>query len=389
MGSGEAALARCSVHGEAVVPHWFTERDHPWILALLEEYLAFVGEPRRRLDERLAARGGGPAAGEGREVVAQVLDRLFPARAAAPAPPRRVRALLFRAAAGRRPRAAVLAAAAAEMGLPVEALEESLLADVPGERRLQAPATPVHAAAVALQANLAMVQAALKRSSRVAVTLEGHARAIVRHATLRGLICTARRASPAAPVSLEVSGPLALFRRTALYGRHLAELVPLLAWSRDFRLEAHCTVRGRDGRLVLGPADPLPPSAAPRPYDSRLEQRFARDFTRLTGDWELVREPEPVAVRGTFVFPDFAIVDRRRRARRWLLEIMGFWTADYVEQKLRRLRAAGLRRLILCLDARRDCGAGEFPPGCSVLRFERRIDPRDVLAILEGRTGGR
>lgn len=91
---------------------------------------------------------------------------------------------------------------------------------------------------------------------------------------------------------------------------------------------------------------------------------------------------------GALIFPDFALVNRRDPSDRWLLEIMGFWTADYVEKKLRRLRSAGLRRLILCIDGARNCGDDELPDEAHVLKFKKRVDIGDVLSILEGEGRG-
>lgn len=386
MVSAHVALTRCSVLGSGITPHWLSPRDYPWIAELIELHHAFVGEPRRRLDERLEAVARA-ARTPGSRLVAGVLDGLFGTAVVADVPPREARAAAFAAAAERADRtdcswrAEALARAAAAFGVSADALERSLLADLPGEQRLKAPEGPVFTGDVALRCNLAIAQALLSSSSAVTIALEGNARALVRHARLRGLICTVAKQGAAA--SLSISGPLALFRRTALYGRHLAELVPLLAWSRDFRLEAECVVRGRGGRFVLDPTAPLLPSLEPRRFDSRLEERFARDFLRLGSDWDVVREPEPVAVEGTLIFPDFALVHRRDPARRWLLEILGFWTAEYVATKLRRLRAAGLPRLLLCIDVARDCGSEQLPPDASVLRFENRVDVRKVVEILE------
>jgi len=369
-----------------VTPHWLSVRDHPWIGELIELHHAFVGEPRRRLYDRLDATPC-MARASGSRLVAAVLDGFFGSEIVADVPPRAARAAAFAAAAdraargGRSGRAAALERAAAGFGVSPDALERSLFADLPGERRLKKPAAPVRVEECVLRCNLALAQAALSSSSAVTVALEGHARALVRHARLRGLICTVEKRGTVAQLS--ISGPLALFRRTALYGRHLAELVPLLAWSRDFRLEARCTVRGREGRFILDPTAPLPPSTEPRRYDSRLEERFARDFLRLASDWDVIREPEPVAAEGTLIFPDFALVHRRDPSRRWLLEILGFYTADYVATKLRRLRAAGLTRLLLCIDAARDCGHDQLPPDARVLRFEKRIEARRLLEILE------
>ena len=67
----------------------------------------------------------------------------------------------------------------------------------------------------------------------------------------------------------------------------------------------------------------------------------------------------------------------------WLLEIVGYYTERYLAHKLAALREARIDRLILCIDAERNCGAGELPPHAAVIPFRRRIDPGDVLRILE------
>ena len=85
-------------------------------------------------------------------------------------------------------------------------------------------------------------------------------------------------------------------------------------------------LEGQRLALELRPGDPIFPAVEPRRYDSRLEERFARDFRRLAPEWDVVREPEPVPVGSTLIFPDFALQHRTDAARRWLLEIVGFWT---------------------------------------------------------------
>ena len=81
----------------------------------------------------------------------------------------------------------------------------------------------------------------------------------------------------------------------------------------------------------------------PPPCDSEIESAFVTRFKRATTDWDLVREPEPVAAGATLVFPDFALV-HRRTARRVLVEIVGFWTPEYLVEKLAALRRARARR---------------------------------------------
>jgi len=105
----------------------------------------------------------------------------------------------------------------------------------------------------------------------------------------------------------------------------------------------------------------------------------------LAPDWDVVREPEPVKAAGTLIFPDFALQHRLDPARRWLLEIVGFWTTDYLRRKLAQYREAGLSNLILCVDEERDCADGDLPSGATMIRFRRRVDARAVLATVEGR----
>jgi predicted nuclease of restriction endonuclease-like RecB superfamily len=317
-------------------------------------------------------------------LAAQVLSRLHGRhRPHAAVPPRNARALVFEAAArADTPSSAILDATAANLGVTPQELDDSLFADLPGERLIGPPATPMSAVELALRVNLALVQALLFHAARVRIYAEGHTRALVRHARLRGLICTVNDRGRSEDVCIDLSGPLALFRKTRLYGQALGEIVPLLSWCARFRLYAECLLDGRPVRLQLRTGDPLFPGPAPLPYDSRLEERFARAFRKLAPDWDVVREPEPINVAGTHVFPDFALVHRAIPARRWLLEIVGFWTAEYVARKLARYRTARLPNLILCIDEERNCASADFPPSARVLRFRRHVDPAAVLRIL-------
>ena len=191
-------------------------------------------------------------------------------------------------------------------------------------------------------------------------------------------------AAPADGVVLEVSGPFSLFRHTEVYGRALASLVPRLAWCHEYELTAACAL-GRGGHrstLVLRSGDPIGTGRELARHDSRLEAKFERDFRRATADWDVVREPHPVASRDALIFSDFELVYRRDERRRWLLEIVGFWTQKYLTEKLERLRAAGIERLVLCIDQNRHCAEDELPADARIIRYKTRIDPQAVLAII-------
>jgi len=69
-------------------------------------------------------------------------------------------------------------------------------------------------------------------------------------------------------------------------------------------------------------------------YDSRVEEKFARTFNALNTGWVLRREPEPLIVGRHVLIPDFSFEKEGSKA---YLEIVGFWTKEYLERKLSKL----------------------------------------------------
>ena len=370
------------------MPRYLGANDYPWLQGLLQLYGQLEGMRRAELDARF--RGGLPVSGpvESVQRARHVLDRACASEGIPPKEAAQLREALFVAAASRRKmRQQLLADMASEQGKTSRELLESLFADLPSERKVAAVPSELNHIELALRVNLALVQGICARSVSMTIDLWGNARAIVRLAQLRGLLCTARPLSDldggeGAAVRLELSGPLSLFRQTRMYGRALSSLVPQLCWCQRFELKVVLPRSERRVEVSVVSGAPIFPSKAPKPFDSKLEERFARDFTRLAPDWTLVREPAPVQAEGRLIFPDFAIQHRRDSTRRALLEIAGFWTANYLQDKLRHLRAAGIPGLILCIDARRDCGEEVLPDNARVIRYRRRIDAEQVLELL-------
>jgi predicted nuclease of restriction endonuclease-like RecB superfamily len=385
-------------------------QDEPWLRVLLGEMARFEGRRRRELAERL----GEPLPCEApyfkRRAATRALLRLWcreptdrasspPAGGSSPSGPARttplrpgqLRAALFgAAAASEAPTTSVVDETAARLGIARAALLESMFADLPGERPVRAPNPPPTPSEAALRTNLAIAQAVLMRASRVELRVEGGVRPIVRLAKLRGLLCTisdTQLAEPAGPV-LEISGPFSLFQHTLLYGRALSELLPHLAWCARFDLRASCALRGRRGMVSVESGDPIFPAAPPTLFDSRLEARFARDVARLAPDWDLIREPEPIRSGATLIFPDFLLRHRLQPERRALIEIVGFWTPEYLATKLEKLRQADLPACILCVDRDRACALGDLPAGLPVVAFRRRVDAVAVMRQVERLTSG-
>ncbi len=375
------------IAGDVATPVWLGVEDYSWLRALIADFARLDGRRHCEVVSFLQEPTCAPAPPGKRRMAIRTMQDLCEKER----PPvdagllRDVVAVEAQTArdAGRFDRSAVLAAGATLLGLPPAAADEQMFADLPGERRIRVPNPLPDVQALVARTNLALAQGLLRLASEVVIEIYGNSRAVIRQVRLRRLLCSVRRAGRGG-IRLEVSGPFSLFRHTTMYGRALASILPLLPWCTRFDLEARCVLRGRAVSVHLGPGDPIAGGDPPRPYDSRLEERFARDFTRANLDWDLVREPEPVEAGELLIFPDFEVVHRQDGSRRFLLEIVGFWTPDYLHEKLARLRALPQIPLVLCIDRGLNCSAADLPPHARVVWFKKRIDPRSVLAVIEG-----
>ena len=295
--------------GGRVLPSFLDARDVPWLNVLIEEVDRFHALPMRELTERL--RQPLPCATPPfklRAAIAMML-RLWKSTLDAKPPSQKVREILFCAAAAQTSgnRTSAVEAAARTLALGTADLERALFADLPGERIVCGPTSIPSANDLALRTNQLIVRSLLFHARRVRIKAEGATRPVVRQAKLRGLLCTIEGGAP--PV-LDLSGPFTVFRHTLLYGRALGELLQFLPHCAHFKLRADCVLRGQEAVLDVQSGDPIFPAEKPKAFDSKLEDRFARDLKRAAPDWDLLREPEPVQAGSALIFPDFLLQHR-------------------------------------------------------------------------------
>jgi predicted nuclease of restriction endonuclease-like RecB superfamily len=73
--------------------------------------------------------------------------------------------------------------------------------------------------------------------------------------------------------------------------------------------------------------------------------------------------------------PDFVL--RHDDGRTALLEIVGFWTPEYLQAKLQTLRAFPDHPILVAVAAGPGRQVGELPPG--TIRFKKALRPQQVL----------
>lgn len=118
---------------------------------------------------------------------------------------------------------------------------------------------------------------------------------------------------------------------------------------------------------------------APSLFESSLEETFAGKFGPSRGGWRLAREAAILEAGEALVVPDFVFT--HEDGTEVAMEIVGYWTPEYLAEKL--TKYAQVRDVSLIVAARKDLAvqAGELP--ADVLVFRSGILLRDLMPRLE------
>jgi uncharacterized protein len=282
----------------------------------------------------------------------------------------------------------------------MEARVATLYADYPAFHRLVDFPAAYTADELRADYDLAQAQALLYSATRVTVEARGEFKHILRYARLARLLyrlepmpaeprSRARRGAGIAEDSTDAAGyrfvldgPNSVLRKTRAYGVDFAKFLAALVRLRGWRLTAEIELRRgwRPLAFVLSDADGLGAyRAAPPAFDSALEAAIAAKFGAARDGWRLFREGTVIAAGDSLLVPDF--VFRHDDGTEVVLEIAGYWTPEYIDDKLRKLGRVRGQNLIVAVPKALAVRAGALP--ASVLPFRRRLLLRDLLPRLE------
>ncbi|MDS0292699.1 DUF790 family protein [Halogeometricum luteum] len=393
-------LLRVSRAGGGYRPRFAGRESRPLAARVVGVFQGHVGEPRHRLDDALASL---EAEADDFKLVrgfAALLDREATFEVSAPLPPRRVRRAAFeeaeRAGVPTTPeeRTAVLDAAADRLGSDAAAVESSLYADREVNEVLTAFDARWSPDELLEQYDLSLAQTALFDAVEVRVRSSDPKR-LVSAVKRLGLMYEIRRDGEAR--ELVVTGPDALFRRTRRYGTAFARLLRTVAGTAEWELTATIDDRGTEREMTLTDADVSVPDVEPvaePTYDSGVEADFAARFEGLDLDWDLLREPEPLAAGARAMIPDFAFDYRPGGASgsdasgddppfRVFFEVMGFWTPEYVEKKLSQFSAvADDVELVVAVDDSLSVAEEVAAADHRVVTYSGTVRVKDVVDVL-------
>jgi uncharacterized protein len=165
-----------------------------------------------------------------------------------------------------------------------------------------------------------------------------------------------------------IDGPVSLFKLTDRYGTSIAKLIPFIISSSWWYLSASIVRKTMSGKKIyefktsssdLQQHNLREPSCnykynnnnhsnnnnnnsnnsnsrlTSSYFDSSVEEKFAVRFEHLANRWKIKREPDPLIVgNGVAFIPDFLF---EKYGRKVYLEIVGFWTKEYLEKKFQKV----------------------------------------------------
>ncbi len=283
----------------------------------------------------------------------------------------------------------VLHQAARELEVTVEELEEALYGDLENELVLKEFKT-ADPEALVKQYNLSLTQTLLFYSTELTFTTLGNWQNIFRQIKWLGLIYRIRKSDSGYEV--KVDGPASLFRLYRRYGTSLAKLLPAIIQNSEWHIEAKILRRKGDRHLLNFELDnekhggimkAFAMSRGDEFYDSRVEKDFAENFMALDTGWKLIREPEVIPVGKRVMIPDFGF---RKGGLTVYLEVIGFWTPEYLRKKIQKLKELDDVDMIVAANKNLACQKlDKIAEKLNVIYYKQRIPLRLILVHLKAR----
>jgi len=244
--------------------------------------------------------------------------------------------------------------------------------------------------------NLALAQAVLYDATEMRIRVWDHFGTVFSYVKLFGLMHRiypidsdgerVANTDQAAGYEAVLDGPASLFSKSQKYGIRMANFLPALPLCDRWEMVGEILVdetTGETRQFALDPTEDLDSHySAGDQFDSDVERTLADKWERANTDWKLVREDDVFDLGAEVMIPDFAI--EHPDGRRAILEIVGFWTPEYLDAKLEKIRKVEADNFVLAVSEQLDCASEEFGSAADrVLWFKTGIHVYDVVDLVE------
>ena len=244
--------------------------------------------------------------------------------------------------------------------------------------------------------NLALAQAVLYDATEMRIRVWDHFGTVFSYVKLFGLMHRiypidtdggrVANTDQATGYEAVLDGPASLFSKSQKYGIRMANFLPALPLCDRWEMAAEILVdetTNETRQVTLDQSEDLDSHySAGKRFDSDVERTLAQKWERSNTDWELVREDDVFDLGAEVMIPDFAI--EHPDGRRAILEIVGFWTPEYLEAKLEKIRQVEAENFVLAVSERLDCASEDFGGVADrVLWFKTGIHVYDLVEMAD------
>jgi predicted nuclease of restriction endonuclease-like RecB superfamily len=310
-----------------------------------------------------------------------------------PAEPSEIRRTLFlkarlfhpvTALAGSRDRA--VGEAAEELGCSPEKVMESIYADLAENQKLiqfdeDGPR------ALLDRYNLAQAQALLYRCMEMRLWVlrqdAANTRELFREIKAYRLIHDIK--SQSSEYEIRLDGPVSLFHRSQKYGIQMAVFLPALLNCKGWRMRAEiASKKGGSAFYEINSRQEKLSSYRVKDvsYENPLVEKLVTSWASLDNEWTLAPSTEVIGLGETAFVPDFVV--RHPEGKRIYMEVLGFWTPEYLDKRLSEFERTGFKDFIIAawdeLRGSREPSSTRHP---NVVIFKRSLDPAAVRSVLE------
>ncbi len=266
----------------------------------------------------------------------------------------------------------IMGRAASKLSIASEQLEKALWADQEENlviREFQA----LSPEDLLRQYNLSLAQTLLFKATGMELRIEGNYQHVFRKLKQFGLMYSIEQGR------IYLDGPISLFKLTERYGTAFAKLLPAIIRSEKWSLKASILRKTLQGKRILEftldhTRRIFNSDVSEETFDSAIEREFSMlDFN----GWSIKREPA-VLKAGQYAFiPDFSL---ERNGSRVYVEIVGFWTPEYLKNKIQKINQVK-ENIILLVDKNLACSGSEFKTA-NVLFYDKKIPYIGIIKIL-------
>ena len=367
----------------------FSDENLEVASALIEAYKRHVGEKKRVLKEFVGELEDGGFEYRFVRGLSFLLDRRSVFKCNDKINPVDLRRSIYQASAKSglptRPeqRVRMVETVASAFGVTVEEVEVFFYADLETELILDR-FEPLPPKELLEEYNLSLAQTLLFDSTELNFTASGNWQRIFYAIKRLGLIYEACQDGR---FWVKVDGPASLFKLTKRYGTAVAKLLPVIIANPEWTVEAKilwkytneiCNFKIESWKHRAMMKTKLPNVS----FDSFVEEDFAARFQALRSGWRMRREPEPVLAGRQVIIPDFSL---EREGIKIYVEIVGFWTAEYLLRKIEKLKKVEVNTLVIVNEtlACNKLSSLEKHSRLNIIYYQDRIPLSPIVRYLE------